>query len=287
MTQELEKVFIASKMMQNAMRIDPEYADIQKELKKEDFKVVCFDDAQNKELFSGDKSKPIGDYQGLAIRSDLYKGDKSFYPLPSYSQNYFSHLEVVMKEIAGYMGARKWEFSYVEEVFESQEKNKDFDISGSAKSSSWSEGTGANKITHGVDFGVGFGYTSASNSLQSNDAKFSYQHSEELIERKKSPQELADFIKKQGINLNAFDPSFKKQICDYINGEKIGTTSHELDKSGHITEYNKTIRKINANADICKFFEAKFNLVLQDELKTEHKQRVKLRYRMTFDKARD
>lgn len=286
MTQELEKVFIASKTMQNAMRIDPEYADIKKELEREDFKVVCFGDAQNKELFSGDKSKPIGDYQGLAIRSDLYVGDKSFYPLPNYSQNYFSHLGVVMKEIAGYMGACKWEFSYVEEVFESQEQNKDFDISGSAKSSSWSEDTGANKITHGADIGVGFGYASASNSLQSNDAKYSYKRSEEL-KRKKSPQELEDFIKKQGINLNAFDPSFKKQVSDYINGEKIGTTSHEVDKSGHITEYNKTIRKISANADICKFFEAKLKLDLQDELKTEHRQRVKLLYRMSFDKAKD
>lgn len=287
MTQELEKVFIASKTMQNAMRLDPEYADIKKELEREDFKVVCFDDVQNKELFSGDKSKPIGDYQGLAIRSDLYVGDKSFYPLPNYSQNYLTHLEMVMREIADYMGACEWEFSYVEEVFESQEKNKDFDISGSAKSSSWSEGTGANKITHGADIGVGFDYASASNSLQSNDAKFSYNRKEQLVKPKKSPQELEDFIKKQGINLYAFDPSFKKQVRDYINGEKIGTTSHEVDKSGHITEYNKAIRKINANADICKFFEAKFNLVLQDELKTEHKQRVKLLYKMSFDKAKD
>lgn len=287
MTQELEKVFIASKIMQNAMRIDPEYADIQKELKKEDFKVVCFDDTQNKELFSGDKSKPIGDYQGLAIRSDLYVSDKSFYPLPNYSQNYFSHLEMVMREIADYMGACKWEFSYVEEIFDYKTQNGSADISGSAESSSWSEGTGANKVTHGVDFGVGFGYASANNSLSSNDAKFAYQHSEELIKRKKSPQELEDFIKKQGINLNAFDPSFKEQISDYINGEKIGTTSHEVDKSGHITEYNKTIRKINANADICKFFKAKLKLDLQDELKTEHRQRVKLLYKMSFDKVRD
>lgn len=287
MTQELEKVFIASKIMQNAMRIDPEYADIQKELKKEDFKVVCFDDTQNKELFSGDKSKPIGDYQGLAIRSDLYVGDKSFYPLPNYSQNYFSHLEMVMKKIAGYMGACKWEFSFVEEVFESQMQNEGVDIDAGADSKSHTEGRGQNKITHGVDFGVGFGYANANKSLYTDEAKFSYQHSEELIGRKKSPQELADFIKKQEINLNAFDPSFKEQICDYINGEKIGTTSHEVDKSGHITEYNKTIRKINANADICKFFKAKLKLDLQDELKTEHRQRVKLLYKMSFDKARD
>lgn len=287
MTQELEKVFIASKTMQNAMRIDPEYADIKKELEREDFKVVCFDDTQDKELFSGDKSKPIGDYEGLAIRSDLYVGDKSFYPLPNYSQNYLSHLEIAMKEIADYMGACEWEFSYVEEFFESQEQNKDFDISGSVKSSSWSEGTGANKVMHGADFGIGGEYASASNSLHSNDAKYDYKHKEQLVNPKKSPQELADFIKEQGINLNAFDPSFKKQIRDYINGKKIGTTSHEVDKSGHITEYNKTIRKINANVDICKFFEAKFKLDLQDELKTEHKQRVKLLYKMTFDKAKD
>lgn len=287
MTQELEKVFIASKIMQNAMRLDPEYADIKKDLEREDFKVICFDDTQDKELFSGDKSKPIGDYQGLAIRSDLYVCDKSFYPLPNYSQNYFSHLEMVMKKIAGYMGACKWEFSFIEEVFESQEQNKGFDISGSAESSSRSEGTGANKITHGVDFGLGGGYASTNNSPHSNDTKISYEHSEVLVKRKKSPQELADFIKKQGININAFDPSFKEQIIDYINGEKIGTTNHKVDKSAHITEYNKTLRKISANADICKFFKAKLNLNLQDELKTAHKQRVMLLYKMTFDKTRD
>ena len=138
-----------------------------------------------------------------------------------------------------------------------------------------------------MDFGVGFGYASANNSLQSNDAKFSYQHSEELIERKKNPQELADFIKEQGINLDAFDPSFKEQISDYINGEKIGTTSQIVDKSERIIEYNKTLCKILANGDICKFFKAKFKRDLQDELKTEHRQRVKLLYRMTFDKAKN
>lgn len=287
MAQEQEKIFIADEKMQNAMRLDPEYADIKKELEREDFKVVCFDDTQNKELFSGDKSAPIDDYQGMVIRSDLYVDDKSFYPLRYYSQSYFVQLNMLMKRIAGYMGACKWEFSYVEEIFEYKTQNNSADTSGNIESRSWSEGRGANKITHGVDFGVGFGYASASNSLYSNDAKFAYQHSEELIERKKSPQELEDFIKEQGINLNAFDPSFKEQICDYINGEKIGTTSQIVDKSERIIEYNKTLCKILANGDICKFFKAKFNLVLQDELKIEHKQRVKLLYRMTFDKAKN
>lgn len=287
MAQEQEKIFIADEKMQNQMRLDPEYADIKKEIEREDFKVVCFDDTHNKELFSGDKSTPIDDYQGMVIRSDLYVEDKSFYPLRYYSQSYFVQLNMLMKRIAGYMGACKWEFSYVEEIFDYKTQNGSADISGSAESSSWSEGTGINKVTHGADIGVGFGYASASNSLYSNDAKFSYQHSEEIIERKKSPQELADFIKKQGINLNAFDPSFKEQISDYINGEKIGTTSQIVDKSERIIEYNKTLRKIKANLDICDFFKANFKLDLQDELKTEHRQRVKLLYKMSFDKARD
>ncbi len=282
MTKELEKVCIVDKGMQNAMRRIPKYAEVKKELEKEDFKVVCFNDTQNKELFSGDKSMPIDDYQGLVIRSDLYVGDKSFYPLLYYSQSYFVQLNMLMKRIAGYMGACKWEFSFIEEVLKSQKQDNSVDIGGSVESSSWSEGTGKNKITHGADIGVGFGYASANNSLYSNDAKSAYQHSEELIERKKSPQELADFIKKQGINLNAFDPSFKEQVCDYINGEKIGTTSQTFDKSERIIEYNETLCKINANTTICKFFEAKFKLGLKDELKTEHRQRVKLLYRMSF-----
>lgn len=286
MPKESEKVFITNETMQNAMRRDPKYADVKTELEKENFRIVCFDDTQDKELFSGDKSQPIDDYQGMAIRSDLYLVDKSFYPLRYYSQSYFVQLNMLMKRIAGYMGACKWEFSYVEEVFEYLSQNDSKDTSGSAESRSWNEGTGANKIMHGVDFGVGFGYTNANKSLYSDEAKFSYQHSEELIGRKKSPKELADFINEQKINLNAFDPSFKEQIEDYINGEKIGTTSQIVDKSERIIEYNKTLRKISANANICKFFKAKFQLDLQKELQREYKQRVKLLYKMSFDRAK-
>lgn len=269
MTKEQEKIFIIDEKMQNAMRLDPECADIKKEFERENFKVVCFDDTQNKELFSGDKSQPIDNYQGMVIRSDLYEVDKSFYPLRYYSQSYFVQLNMLMKRIAGYMGACKWEFSYVEEIFDAQTQNNSTDIGGGVESKKWS-------------VGVGFGYGNTNNSLYSNDAKFSYQHSEEIVERKKNPKELANFIKEQEINLNAFDPSFKEQISDYINGEKIGTTSQIVDKSERILEYNKTLRKISANVNICKFFEANFKLNLQDELKTEHRQRVKLLYKMTF-----
>lgn len=282
MTKELEKVCIVDKVMQNAMRRDPKYAEVKKELEKESFKVVCFDDTQNKELFSVDKSQPIDNYQGLVIRSGLYKVDKSFYPLRYYSQSYFVQLNNLMKEIAGYMGACKWELSYVEETFNSQTQNNSTDIGGGVESKSWSEGKGQNKTTHGVDFGVGFGYANTNNSSYSNDAKFAYQFSEELVERKKNPKELANFIKEQEINLDAFDPSFKQQVKDYINGEKIGTTSQTVDKSERIIEYNNALRKISANVNICNIFKANFKLDLQDELKTEHRQRVKLLYKMTF-----
>lgn len=286
MTKESEKVFITNETMQNAMRRDAEYADIKTKLEKENFRIVCFDDTQNKELFVGDKSQPLADYQGMAIRSDLYVNDKAFYPLRYYSQSYFVQLNMLMKRIAGYMGACKWEFSFVEEVFNSLMQNEGIDIDAGAGSKSHTEGSGKNKTTHGVDFGVGVGYANTNKSLYSEEAKLNYQHSEELIGRKKSPQELANFIKEQGINLNAFDPSFKEQIYDYINGEKIGTTSQIVDKSERIMEHNKTLRKISANADICKFFKAHFKLDLPKEFQTEHKQRVKLLYKMSFDKAK-
>lgn len=286
MPKESEKVFIVNETMQNAMRRDPEYADVKTEIEKENFRIVCFDDTQDKELFSGDKSQPLAGYQGMVIRSDLYANDKSFYPLRYYSQSYFVQLNMLMKRIAGYMGACKWEFSFVEEVFESQMQNEGVDIDAGADSKSHTEGRGQNKITHGVDFGIGFGYANANKSLYTDEAKFSYQHSEELIGRKKSPKELANFINEQKINLNAFDPSFKEQIEDYINGEKIGTTSQIVDKSERIIEYNKTLRKISANANICKFFKAKFKLDLQKELQREYKQRVKLLYKMSFDRVK-
>ena len=134
MTKELEKVCIVDKVMQNAMRRDPKYAEVKKELEKESFKVVCFDDTRNKELFSVDKSQPIDNYQGLVIRSDLYRVDKSFYPLHYYSQSYFVQLNMLMKRIAGYMGACKWEFSYVEEIFDTQTQNNSTDIGGGVES---------------------------------------------------------------------------------------------------------------------------------------------------------
>ncbi len=285
MTKEQEKFFIIDERTQTAMKRNPEseFQELKEEAKKEDFKIICLDDTQNKELFSGDKAEPIGDYQGIVIKSDLYLNDKSYFPLGYYSQSYFVQLNMLMKRIASYMGACKWEFSFIEEISHLQEQGDDDDASASAESKSWTEGEGKDKTTHGFDFGVGFGYNYANTSLNSTAAKFEYQHSEEFVGRKKSPQELAKFIEEQGINLNAFDPSFKEQVQDYIKGETISTTSQMVDKSERIIKHNKTIKKISANVKLFKIFELKFQRNLREELKTEHKQRVKLLYRMTFD----
>lgn len=285
MTKEQEKFFIIDERTQTAMKRNPEseFQELKEEAKKEDFKIICLDDTQNKELFSGDKAEPIGDYQGIVIKSDLYLNDKSYFPLGYYSQSYFVQLNMLMKRIASYMGACKWEFSFIEEISRLQEQGDDDDASASAESKSWTEGKGVNQTRHGFDFGVGFGYNYANTSLNSTAAKFEYQHSEEFVGRKKSPQELAKFIEEQGINLNAFDPSFKEQVQDYIKGETISTTSQMVDKSERIIKHNKTIKKISANVKLFKIFELKFQRNLREELKTEHKQRVKLLYRMTFD----
>mgnify|MGYP004452931295 FL=1 len=285
MTKEQEKFFIIDERTQTAMKRNPEseFQELKEEAKKEDFKIICLDDTQNKELFSGDKAEPIGDYQGIVIKSDLYLNDKSYFPLGYYSQSYFVQLNMLMKRIASYMGACKWEFSFIEEISHLQEQGDDDGASASAESKSWTEGKGVNQTRHGFDFGVGFGYNYANTSLNSTAAKFEYQHSEEFVGRKKSPQELAKFIEEQGINLNAFDPSFKEQVQDYIKGETISTTSQMVDKSERIIKHNKTIKKISANVKLFKIFELKFQRNLREELKTEHKQRVKLLYRMTFD----
>ena len=285
MTKEQEKFFIIDERTQTAMKRNPEseFQELKEEAKKEDFKIICLDDTQNKELFSGDKAEPIGDYQGIVIKSDLYLNDKSYFPLGYYSQSYFVQLNMLMKRIASYMGACKWEFSFIEEISHLQEQGDDDGASASAESKSWTEGKGVNQTRHGFDFGVGFGYNYANTSLNSTAAKFEYQHSEEFVGRKKSPQELAKFIEEQGINLNAFDPSFKEQVQDYIKGETISTTSQMVDKSERIIKHNNTIKKISANVKLFKIFELKFQRNLREELKTEHKQRVKLLYRMTFD----
>lgn len=280
MTQD--KVFIIDEYTQNAIKKDPEYADLKKELQKQDFRLVCFDNKQDIQLFSSDNATPIEDYQGMVIKSDLYIIDKSFYPLFDYTGSYFVELNMLMKRLASFMGAYKWEFSYVEENFESLMQNEGFEVGGEVGVKSYTEGRGKDKVTHGVDFGVGFGYARSNASQNSNEAQFAYQHSEEFVDRKKSPKELERYIKEQNINLNAFDPSFKEQINDYINGLKIGTTKQIVDKSRRIIEYNKSIVKINASINALKIFEAKFKFGSQKEFKTENKQKVKLLYQMSF-----
>ena len=195
MTKEQEKLFIIDERTQTAMKRNPEseFQELKEIAQKEDFKIICLD-TQNKELFSGDKVEPIGDYQGIVIKSDLYLNDKSYFPLGYYSQSYFVQLNMLMKRIASYMGACKWEFSFIEEISHLQEQGDDDGASASAESKSWTEGEGKDKTTHGFDFGVGFGYNYANTSLNSTAAKFEYQHSEEFVGRKKSPQELAKFI---------------------------------------------------------------------------------------------
>lgn len=266
-----EKVFIVDKETQNAMRLDPEYADFKTDIEKEDFKVICLDDTQNKELVIGDKAEPIGDYQGIAVRSDLYLVDKFYYPMLDFAESYFARLNLVMRDIAGCMGASVWEFGYVEETLESNKQSSGVD--GSVNVNVANKGGG----------GAGYGQSNASSN--SEETKFAITNKVEL-DRKISPQKFEAYIKEQEINIRAFDSSFQDQIQRYIKGERIGTTLFQIDKSKSISQYVKTCRKLSANAKVCKIFEAKFKLDLKSELKTERKYRTKLFYKMVFDNKR-
>ncbi len=268
MTKELEKVCIVDKEMENAMRRIPKYKEVKDELEKEDFKVVCFNDTQNKELFSGDKSQPIDDYQGMVIRSDLYVGDKSFYPMLDYAESYFTELNLVMEDMAGCMGATLWEFSYLEESFEIKKQSDSFNAD-----------IIVNVLNKG---GGGVGYKQTNASGNSEETKFLYDTKKELIGRKKSPQEFEAYIKERNINIHAFDQSFKDQIQRYIKGENIGFTAHTVDKSKRITQYIKSCYNISLYAKVCKVFDTKFKINLESEESTECKYRAKLSYRMSF-----
>ncbi len=262
-----DKVFIVNDEMWHIMRRDPLYADCKNELEKEDFKVVCFDDTHDKELFSVDKSQPIDDYQGLVIRSDLYVGDKSFYPMLDYAESYFTELNLVMEDMAGCMGATLWEFSYLEERVEVDKQSSKSKVS--ADFSVDKKGGG----------GVEYGQTNASGN--SEEAKFSYTTKKEL-NRKISPQEFEAHIKEKNINIHAFDPSFRDQIQRYIKGEKIGSTEYMVDKFKRISQHVKSCRSLSKNTKIRGVFSAKFGIDLQTELNTERKYRTKLHYKMTF-----
>lgn len=263
-----ENFFIIDEEMQNAMRKDPKYKDFKDEFENEGFKVVCFDDTQDKELFSGDKSQPLAGYQGMAIRSDLYLVDKCFYPVLEYAQSYFAKLNLLMEDMAACMGASVWEFRYLEEKYISNNQDNGF---------ASEIGLNINKKGGG---GAGYSQSNASGSI--NDQALSYATKKELIDRKIPPQEFQAYIKEQNINIDAFDPSFKDQIQRYIRGEKIGNTEYMVDKRKRISEFIKTCQKISANTKICGIFDAKFKLDLKSELKSERKYRTRLFYKMSF-----
>ncbi|MGX2981814.1 hypothetical protein [Helicobacter sp. 23-1045] len=272
MAKEQEKVLIIDDKTQNAMRLDPEYADFKAELEKEDFKVICLDDRQNIELFS-DTRKPIGDYQGIAVRSDLYKTDKCYYPMLDFAESYFEHLNLMMEDMAACMGASLWEFNYLEEQFESSKQSSGFDAS-----------VNVNIANKG---GGGVGYAQSNTSGNSDESKYSNTTKAKFeANRKKSPQEFEAYIKEQEIDIDVFDPHFKDRIQRYIKGEEVLDLEKTIDKSKRISQYVKTCHKLSANAKICRIFDAKFKLDLKSELNTERKYRTKLFYRMTFENKR-
>ena len=270
MAKEQEKVLIIDEKTQNAMRLDPEYAEFKEEIEKEDFKIICLDDTQNKELFSDDKAEPIGDYQGIAVKSDLYLTDRFYYPMLDFAESYFYQLNLVMRDMAGCMGASSWEFGYVEETLESNKQSSGFDASFNVN------------IANKGGGGLGYGQSNASGN--SEESKFAFTNKVEL-DRKISPQKFEAYIKEQGINIRAFDSSFQDQIQRYIKGERIGTTLFQVDESKRISQYVRTCHKLSANAKVCKIFDMKFKLDLKSELNTERNYRTKLFYKMIFNKA--
>ena len=272
MAKEQEKVLIIDEKTQNAMRLDPEYAEFKEELEKEDFKIICLDDTQNKELFSGDKNSPIGNYQGIAVRSDLYHTDKCYYPMLNFAESYFEHLNLVMEDMAACMGASVWEFNYLEEQFESNKQSSGFDASANVNVANKGGG------------GLGYGQTNASGNI--DECKFSNFTKTKLpTNRKKSPQEFEAYIKEPEINIDIFEPHFKDRMLRYIKGENVLDLEKTIDKSKRISQYVKTCHKLSANAKVCRIFDMKFKLDLKSELNTERKYRTKLFYKMIFNKA--
>lgn len=270
MTTKQDKVFIVDDKMQHIMRRDSLYADLKRNLENEGFEVICLDDKQNIELFS-DKRKPIGDYQGIAVRSDLYKTDKCYYPMLDYAESYFEHLNLIMEDMAACMGASAWDFNYLEEQLESNKQSSGFDAS-----------VNINVANKG---GGGVGYAQSNASGNSDESKYSNTTKAKLNKnRKKSPQEFDVYIKEQEIDIDVFDPHFKDRIQRYIKGEEVLDLEKTIDKSKRISQYVKTCYKLSANAKICRIFDMKFKLDLKSELNTERKYRTKLFYRMAFSK---
>ena len=271
MTTKQDKVFIIDDKMQHIMRRDPLYADFKRDLENEGFEVICLDDKQNIKLFNADKDTPIGNFQGMAVRSDLYKTDKYYYPMLDYVESYFGHLNLVMEDMAACMGASVFEFHFLEEQFELNKQSSGFDASANVN------------IANKGGGGAGYGQTNASGN--SDESKFSNTTKGKFgANRKKSPQEFETYIKEQEIDIDIFEPLFKDRILRYIKGEAVLDLEKTIDKSKRVSQYDKTCHKLSANAKVCKVFDMKFKLDLKSELNTERKYRTKVFYRMAFSK---
>lgn len=264
-----DKIFIVNDEMWHIMRRDPLYDDFRNELEKEDFDIVCLDDIQHIKLFGADKEYAIGNYQGMAVRSDLYLVDKYFYPMLNYAESYFEHLNLVMGDIAECMGASAWEFRYLEERYESNKQSSGISANANVNI--------ANKGGGGAEYGQTNtnGNVDESKYSQITKAKFD-------TNRKKSPQELKAYMDEQNIDIDIFEPHFKDRIQKYIKGENVLDLERDIDNAKHIQQYEEICHKLSANTKVCRVFDTKLKLDLKSKLNTERKYRTKIHYKMTF-----
>lgn len=264
-----DKIFIVNDEMWHIMRRDPLYADCKNELEKEGFDIVCLDDIQHIKLFSADKECNIGNYQGMAVRSDLFLVDKYFYPMLDYAESYFGHLNLVMEDIAECMGAIEWEFRYLEERYESNKQSSRFGANVNVNI--------ANKGGGGAEYGQTDTNGNVDESKYSEITKVKFN-----ANGKKSPQELKAYIDEQNIDIDIFESQFKNRIQKYIKGENVLYLERDIDNTKHIRQYIDICHTLSANAKVCRVFDAKLKLDLKSALNTERKYRTKLHYKMTF-----
>ncbi len=271
------KTLVIDHFIERAMRRNPDYADGINALAAQNVAIVKGSDpALAGALLGRGAGEPLQSAFGgnahavLAVKNTLRNGVR-YFEFGGCLDAYLGELQLVMRDLAGWMGAREfvWDSAHdYSDNFAANESAKgEFSVGASARGVSGSAGASA--------------YANAQQRHASKGSG-SINHAEKIICAALSPAQLREKIAREGIVLGALEPSFARQVERYLDGEAVSDTRHEIDLSSDAESYVKFAAGMSANAELVGFFSASLGIDLDFDAMQKQTRHVKIFYEMKF-----
>ena len=263
-----KEIFIVDEQLKSDIRGNPHFENL-----PQDFTIVDIAELANAEtnlqVESDNSLVPLKDYKnkGHLVQSELYKN--RYYTPFEYQNKAHEELAALMALLCNFMGNNKFDFEFYEIKQDSSEKKESIEI----------EVEGSYKLIDGK------ARAEMSDLQKENDEKGEWvKVSTEVGGAKKTPQELREYIEREGININALPATFRTLVKTYLDSENAKPKSYEMqvDTIKNANKYTKMCKNFSASVG-AQIFKIKLGVDINSESSCLHKVRTKIRYSVTFN----